>query len=122
MTPMSAEPEASLESWQRREKVVECFEAAWESGHEPALDDYLPPDGPDRLPLLRDLVRADLEWRNRRGLDRSLGDYLRRYPELAADGGGLLHLIQAGEHQPPANRDAPEVAGGVTDSPANNPN
>jgi tetratricopeptide (TPR) repeat protein/tRNA A-37 threonylcarbamoyl transferase component Bud32 len=73
--------------------VVEHFEAAWRSGQEPAIDDYLPEDSALRLALLVELVHADLEWRLRCGLPASVGSYLQAYPELKEDSDTILDLL-----------------------------
>jgi tetratricopeptide (TPR) repeat protein len=70
------------------------FERAWFSDHEPDIDGFLPPDGPDRLPLLAELVHADLEFRLRAGAVVRVESYLRRYPELASDAERRAELIR----------------------------
>src|SRR5476649_2202429 len=63
---------------------VQRFEKAWQNGDCPAIDDFLPQHGPDRLAVLIELVNVDMEWRRRKG-DPVRPDYYReRYPELAA--------------------------------------
>src|SRR5438270_1244266 len=71
------------EIWQEVDGVVQRFEKAWENGGRPAIDDFLPHDGPDRLPVLIELVHVDLERRLRAGEPARAQDYQERYPELA---------------------------------------
>src|SRR5438105_4717570 len=70
------------EIWQEVDAVVQRFEKAWQSGGRPAIDDFLPRDGPDRLPVLIELVHVDLERRLRAGEPARAQDYQERYPEL----------------------------------------
>jgi hypothetical protein len=37
------------------------FEKAWENGEPPAIDTFLPDDGPERLAVLRELIHVDVE-------------------------------------------------------------
>jgi serine/threonine protein kinase/formylglycine-generating enzyme required for sulfatase activity len=61
---------------------VRRFEAAWESGTPPRIEDYLGNlVGPQRQRLLRELVALDIGRRRRRGEQPSHGDYLARFPE-----------------------------------------
>src|SRR4029077_18683070 len=49
------------EIWQRVDVFVQRFEEAWERGSRPAIDDFLPKEGPERLAVLQELVHVDLE-------------------------------------------------------------
>lgn len=65
---------------------VAAFERAWDDGPVADLRPFLPAaDDSLYLPVLRELVRVDLElgWRQER--PRPLADYLREYPSLAGD-------------------------------------
>src|SRR5262245_19416776 len=64
-------------------RVVHQFEKAVRSGADPAIDDFLQGDGPDRWQLLIELIHSDLELRLRAGRSAGLADYLARYPGLA---------------------------------------
>ena len=46
--------EHSLASWLRREQILQTFEAAWQRGEQPRLDDYLPAEDADRLARRRE--------------------------------------------------------------------
>jgi hypothetical protein len=37
------------ETWQQVDDCVQRFEKAWQNGDRPAIDDFLPKDGPVRL-------------------------------------------------------------------------
>jgi serine/threonine protein kinase len=77
--------------------AVERFEDAWQAGLRPDLDDYLPADGPDRRPLLADLVHVDLERRLKAGEPARVEEYLARYPELGE--AGVVLALLAAEHE-----------------------
>lgn len=77
------------------ENCIARFEAAWQGGERPVLDDYLTGDGPSRRAQLVELVYTDLEYRLKAGQAARVEDYLRRYPELAADRDVVLDLIAA---------------------------
>jgi hypothetical protein len=80
--------------WARQERLLENFEAAWQRGERPAIEDYLPKGefGPD---LLVDFIRADLECRLKAGEAARVEAYLERYPELARDHDMILDLLWA---------------------------
>jgi serine/threonine-protein kinase len=68
-------------------RVIARFEAEWERGVVPRVDDYLSDAsaGAHRVALLAGLLRADLEHRLGSGRPVRVGDYLERYPELEAE-------------------------------------
>jgi hypothetical protein len=68
---------------ERLEEAVERFETAWGRGDRPDPATFLPDDGP-RLATLIELVATDLEYRTAAGEPAAVGDYLVRFPELAA--------------------------------------
>jgi hypothetical protein len=86
---------AARETWQRVDDAVQRFEAAWQSGSRPAIEDYLPPDGPNRPAMLVELVHVDLERRLKAGEAARVEEYLGRYLELASNADELLDLIAA---------------------------
>jgi WD40 repeat protein/tRNA A-37 threonylcarbamoyl transferase component Bud32 len=77
------------------DQFVRPFEKAWQAGARPAIEDYLPADGPLRPHVLRELVHNDLEYRLKAGETARVEDYLRRYPELREDRAATLELIAA---------------------------
>jgi WD40 repeat protein/serine/threonine protein kinase len=76
-------------------EVVVRFEAAWQRGQRPALADYLPAEGPERRPVLVELVHVDLERRLKAGDWVRVEAYLEYYPELADDPGVVIELLAA---------------------------
>jgi serine/threonine protein kinase len=76
-------------------QIVYDFEAAHQRGETPRLQDYVPPDAPDRTAIAAELARIDVEYRRKRGLPVRLDDYLTPFPELAADKGLLRELLEA---------------------------
>ena len=76
------------------EDRIRRFERDWMAGRWPVLDDYLP-DGDESSRLLVELVHIDLEFRLKSGKPARAGDYLTRYPLLAADRATAIDLIRA---------------------------
>jgi serine/threonine-protein kinase len=66
------------------DRLCNRFEAAWQAGHRPRIEDYLTevPE-PDRLPLLGELVVLELTYRRRAGECLSLDEYRSRFPQSA---------------------------------------
>src|SRR5438067_3591355 len=58
------------------------FEAAWQRGEWPDLDEYLRQAGPLRTAALLELVLVEAQLRRRDGERPRAEEYLRRYPEL----------------------------------------
>jgi WD40 repeat protein/serine/threonine protein kinase len=84
------------EAWARLEPILERFEAAWQRGQRPALDDFLADAAPaERHALLVELVHEDLDYRLKAGEPARVESYLQRYPELAADPTAVVALIAA---------------------------
>jgi tetratricopeptide (TPR) repeat protein/tRNA A-37 threonylcarbamoyl transferase component Bud32 len=76
-------------------RLLSCFEQAWQRKPFPALDEFLPANGPDRRFLLPALVRVDLRYRWQAGAGIRVEDYLRRYPELNDEREAVQELIAA---------------------------
>src|SRR5262245_17152547 len=103
--PVLGLPDLDSASWHRLELVLRRFEEAWKRGERPSIDDYLPREPQERLPLLAELVHLDLEYRLKAGDAMRVEAYLQRYPELARDQRQALDLINAeyklrGRHEP----------------------
>ena len=98
---------------------VQRFEERWQSGDPPAIDDFLPKEGPAslRLAVLIELVHVDRERRLRAG--ETAEDYLKRYPELAANADYVKELLhpptgspsQAGNRGDAAPKTLPQQIG-----------
>jgi WD40 repeat protein len=80
-------------AWDRLEQIIRRFERSWRQGQAPCLDDYLPAEPAERLAVLVELVHTDLEYRLKGGQQARVEDYLRRYPELAAEPALAVALI-----------------------------
>jgi serine/threonine-protein kinase len=76
-------------------EMVERFEDAWESGHRPAIEAFLPAEGSSRRWVLFHLVQVDLERRLKVGEPARVEDYLSRYPDLASPPETVLELLRA---------------------------
>jgi len=87
-------PSDSVDAWQKRERLIEQFEAAWQRGTRPVIGDFLPAGVPDRLGLLTDLIHVDLECRLRAGESACVEDYSQRYPEILQDLNKVIDLIR----------------------------
>jgi tetratricopeptide (TPR) repeat protein len=81
-------------AWARHEPILDRFEAALLRGERPCIDDFVPPDDPDRRALLLELARAELECRLKAGEPAVVEDYLNRYAELAEERDAVLTLIR----------------------------
>jgi tRNA A-37 threonylcarbamoyl transferase component Bud32 len=76
----------------RVDAVCEQFEAAWQSGGQPRLEDYLGgAHEPERTALLGELLRLEVEYRLRAGETLPAEEYRQRFPEHAALIESLLH-------------------------------
>ncbi len=95
-------------AWAELQRLVSRFEAAWRLGPRPAIDDFLPADGPGRAAVIVELAHADLELRLKAGDCARVEEYLGRFPGLAADRRATLELI-ATEYEFRRRRDS-EVA------------
>jgi serine/threonine protein kinase/Flp pilus assembly protein TadD len=78
---------------------IAVFESARERSADVDLADFVPPpDHPLHRPVLREIVRVDLEYGWKEGRPRALDDYQRCFPELRDDPEGL-HEIAFEEHR-----------------------
>jgi serine/threonine protein kinase len=92
----------------RLERAVDRFEDAWQRGERPALEAYLPANGPERARVLVELVHVDLERRLKAGEAARVEGYLERFPELRQDA-TVLGLLAA-EHRLRRRREADVTA------------
>jgi hypothetical protein len=83
------------EASQRLRDILERFGAAWRQDQRPRIRDYLADIDSERLALLVELVREDLEQRLRAGEAVRVEMYLEGFPELANDSGVAADLIAA---------------------------
>jgi eukaryotic-like serine/threonine-protein kinase len=83
-------PAPSLPCWEEIDPYIEAFERAYAAQGHADLAAFLPErTHPHYLPVLRELVRADIEYAWRRGAPRRAEDYLSAFPALGADPDGL---------------------------------
>ncbi len=77
------------------EARVHAFEQEWSSDSPPRIEHFVGPvpDEESKRALLLELVCVDLEYRWKRGIPRSLPDYLTQFPMLALRGQIPLELI-----------------------------
>ena len=105
-----------LDVERRIDAVCMRFEVGWQAGTSPRLEDFLGETaGPERHELLRELLRVELDWRQQRGEQPSLADYLSRFPDEAA----LLHEVLASRVEPsalPSGMETRDTAGGASSS------
>ncbi len=99
-------PAATGSHWSHCESVIRAFEEAWRLGREPAIEDYLPPEGAIRKALLVELVHADLEFRLKAGETTRVEKYLTTYPDLNRDPTTVIGLL-ASEHKLRSRCDQP---------------
>src|SRR6516162_9519362 len=72
--------------WEEIDPFIEAYEKCQARHGRAALGDFLPDSGhPYYLAVLRELVRADLEYHWRRGQPRRAQDYLADFPVLRDD-------------------------------------
>lgn len=71
-----------------------AFEAAWQRGESPQIENYLPSaKGPERFDLLVELIHIDLEYRIKSGDEIEIDSYLVRFPELESRKAIILDLL-----------------------------
>jgi Protein kinase domain len=93
----------SLAVAQEVDALCDRYEEALRRGTAGALDDWLP-TGATRAAALVELVRLELEQRQRAGEAVRAEDYFLRYPELRADAAAAARLAAAAErHARPTN-------------------
>jgi WD40 repeat protein len=96
----------------RRERFVGWFEAAWNAGGRPRVEDYLPDGSEDRAAVLVELVHVDREFRHRAGEAAPVEEYLARFPELADVPGALASLrAEAAWPAAPGGETVPRILG-----------
>src|SRR5689334_10222011 len=82
------------------ERSVSRFETAWQSGSRPNLAQFLPATERLRLPVLRELVHVDLEFRRKAGESARPEEYLELFPELRTQTQFLQSLMLAKDRMP----------------------
>jgi serine/threonine-protein kinase len=102
----------------RVDAVCDRFEAAWQAGQRPRVEDYLgdAPE-PERSALARHLIAVDIEYRQKRGEQPQAAEYRACFPGL--DPAWLADAVAApAAMQPePAARAQPGAAGAAPAEP-----
>ena len=92
MTPVQSRRIDDTE-WNRHQKLIADFEAAWLRGERPLIADHLPEDVPRPDKLLIELVHAELEFRIKAGEEARIEEYVKLFPELERGRETMLGLI-----------------------------
>ncbi|HEY2411431.1 MAG TPA: serine/threonine-protein kinase [Pirellulaceae bacterium] len=91
--------EAATFAWDDLSARLERFIATWDTGGEPTLVEFLPPEPPThRRMVLIELVKVDLEQRTQRGRKKPLETYTTEFPELLENGEPPCDLIYEEYH------------------------
>ncbi|MFO0875990.1 MAG: serine/threonine-protein kinase [Gemmataceae bacterium] len=98
--------------WLDGEAAVARYDALWSLGRRPRIEDFLPPNGPLRLPLLIELILTERELSRPVGRVEPLSDYFHRFPELSAAPPEALRELLADED--PGVRTPPQFVGPYT--------
>jgi serine/threonine-protein kinase len=100
--PDSADSSHALLS-QRVLRACRRYEAAWQAGERPRIEDFLADFAePERLPLVRELLPREVELRRKIGERPTPQEYRQRLPECAA----LVDLAFDGSALPPTEPSA----------------
>jgi WD40 repeat protein len=92
------------------EKICNRFEAAWQGGERPRIEDFLSGwQDPEHAELLRELILLDLEYRRGRGEECAAQEYWQRFP--AVDAEWLAGALPAEEPAGPARQSEAPTAG-----------
>lgn len=81
-------------SWDSVVACLEAFSIAWDRNGPPSISQYLPDVDPNvRRRILIELIKFDLEQRERAGCQKKLQDYCLQFPSLVEDHGPPIELI-----------------------------
>jgi tetratricopeptide (TPR) repeat protein len=82
-------------AWDELQAVVERFESTWEQDRPARIEDFLPKQAAQRLPVLVELVHVDLELHFKAGRPVRVEDYLQRFPDLTNEPQLVAELVAA---------------------------
>lgn len=99
----------------RVDQVCMQFQAAWNAGERPRIEDYLA-DTPEpvRSTLLRELLALDLEFRSRSGEQPTLEEYRERFPDHIGPISDAFN--QGARYRPPEPQPVTPIAGAAAES------
>ena len=81
MSPHDSRP-LTLEEADHVDRACDAFEAAWQAGQRPSIEQFLEAaSAPVQHELLRELLGLELHYRKRLGEEPTLGEYLPRFPD-----------------------------------------
>lgn len=116
MTTEPSQPDATILT--TVDHICDRFEQAWKQGERPRIETFLEAATPEtRLPLLRELLSAELELRRRAAEPLDRDEYRRRFPlhvELLDSVWGTTNASGAWTSAPVLNNDSPKSAEQVT--------
>jgi WD40 repeat protein/Flp pilus assembly protein TadD len=103
----------------RVDGVCDRFEAAWQAGQRPRIEDYLgDAHEPERAALVRHLIAVDAEYRQKQGEQPQAAEYRARFPDLDPAWVEEAVAPPAAKQPDPAARAQP---GAGTPAPAGSP-
>ncbi len=94
------ESHGSVSQWLLMEEILDQFEADWQSGRAPTIEQVLQQQ-PHRVrrPLLGELIRLEAIYRHQAGEHPQIAEYAARFPEL--DGDALASLVESSARSEP---------------------
>ncbi len=111
-------PRTNLADFIQIDAACDRFEAAYQAGESPDLAAYLAevPAGA-RVPLFRNLLSLDIEYRRRRGEHPDLKSYRERFPDLAdVDRAGVPVPAPEPDRDPPSRRQRDQDIDGTAET------
>ncbi len=96
----------SLQRAKQFDALCDEFEALCLKGERPTIESFLSRfDGPDKQPLLVELIALEMHYRRRQGVSIAIAEYQARFPGLSAS--RLEETIQLSVHKPPRDQGKP---------------
>src|SRR5271165_7347155 len=99
MTPDGAKT-LPFDALQRVDRACTRFEEAWRSGPRPDLGDYLAGTGDERVALLCELLKVELECRMKRGEQPVAEEYRQRFPQDEVPIAAAFEDVRKGQARP----------------------
>src|SRR5262249_61806804 len=125
MTPDGAKP-LPFDALQRIDRACTRFEQAWRGGPRPDLRDYLAGTGAERIALLCELLKVELECRLKCGEQPAAEEYRQRFPDDEGPIAAAFEDLRRGQARPdrtsggrpPPTPRPPPPPGGAAPAPA----